>query len=96
MRTQPVVRRMLVSEQVPQDNADSTPDEVADRLEKLAHGWRASQEGALTRMEAALPGLVGEAAEALKDLIAHLQEKDAQTHAGLMRTAQHVRNTEQP
>lgn len=32
-------------------------------------------------MEAALPGLVGEAAEALKELIANLQEKDAQTHA---------------
>lgn len=83
-----------MSEHVPYDDASSTPDEVADRLEMLAHGWRASQEGALARMEAALPGLVGDAAVALQDLIVRLHAQDTQTHAGLMRTARSIRATE--
>ncbi|WP_157931480.1 hypothetical protein [Mycobacteroides abscessus] len=83
-----------MSEETPETSGDdASPGEVADRIEALAHGWRASNEGALARMEAALPGFVGTAAEALRDLIPRLQNHDDQIHARMMHSADVLRGS---
>lgn len=84
-----------MSEEIPESSDNAAPAEVADRIEVLAHGWRASHDGALANMEAALPGWVGEAAEALKELIAKQKTDDDQMHARLMRSAQIIRESQQ-
>ncbi|WP_457125815.1 hypothetical protein [Mycobacteroides abscessus] len=81
-------------EDLSSDDANLTPTQVADRMEMMAHLWRASQDGALAKMEAALPGWVGQSQAALKDLIARLKEQDDQLHARVMRTAQTVRKAQ--
>lgn len=83
-----------MSEDSSSDDANLTPAQVADRMEMMAHRWRASQDGALAQMEAALPGWVGQSHAALKDLIARLKEQDDQLHAGAMRAAQTVREAQ--
>lgn len=83
-----------MSEEIPESSDDASRAEVADRIEALAHGLRASNEGALARMEAALPGFVGEAAEALKELIPRLQNRDDQIHARMMHSADIVRRSD--
>lgn len=80
-----------MSEDISSDDVNLTPTQVADRTEMVAHRWRASQDGALAQMEAALPGWVGQSQAVLKDLIARLKEQDDQLHARAMRAAQAVR-----
>ncbi|WP_100467007.1 hypothetical protein [Mycobacteroides abscessus] len=80
-----------MSEEISPDDANLTPTQVADRVEMLAHRSRASQDGALAQMEAALPGWMGQSQAALKDLIARLKEQDDQLHARAMCAAQAVR-----
>ncbi|SIF92444.1 Uncharacterised protein [Mycobacteroides abscessus subsp. abscessus] len=73
------------------EGADLTPEQVADRVAMLAHRRRASHDGALARMRAALPGWVGESQSALADLIESLQRENDRTHAQAMRTAETIR-----